>query len=381
MVFYVKQGELPESRHTYISRSKLYREELFGEEGFDGPYSLLYHIGEPTRVKEVSRADKAQTLVSNSEELLHRHFETSELKRSGDFVTGRQYILFNDSVLMGFIRPENEMKDLFRHALRDQLFFVHSGTGVIHSVLGDITFGKGDYLYVPKGTTYKVDYSDDSEFFFVESADRITIPKRYLNTYGQLKEGSPYYTRDIHIPELKRGNNDPGTFTVLVDFDSYYIREERDRNPFDVVGWDGYLYPFSINVDLMAPIVGKLHQPPPVHETFSGNGFMVGTFLPRKYDFHPNSIPISYYHSNIDTDEVLFYSSGSFMSRKGINPGSITLHVRGLIHGPQPGAIENALGKEGTDEVAVMVEAYKPLKVTETASSIEDKKYMSSWYR
>lgn len=381
MVYYLRQGELPESRHTFTDRANFRREELFGEESFEGPYSLLYHIGEPTRVKSIKKVEKDLIDAGSATELLHRHFITSSLGKGGDLVSGRKFILFNNSVRLGIARPADAMKTLFRHALREQLFFVHRGSGKFRTILGDIEFSQGDYIYIPKGTTYKAEYSNDAEFFVVESNDRLSVPPRYLNMYGQLKEGTPYYTRDIRTPRLQDPSNSEGHYTVLVDYDDHYVSEERDRNPFDVVGWDGYLYPFAINVNQMAPIVGKLHQPPPVHETFSAKGFMVGTFLPRKYDFHPRSIPISYYHSNIDTDEVLFYSSGNFMSRKGIEPGSVTLHVRGLIHGPQPGAIEGAIGKEGTDEVAVMVEAYDPLKVTKYGSSVEDSKYMSSWYQ
>lgn len=381
MVFYVKQGEMPDSRHTYISKEKFYREELFGEESFDGPYSLMYHLGEPTRVKEVKRIEKPRIVDRAGSEMLHRHFETSRLTPGGDLISGRKYVLFNDDVRIGVSNPNRRMDKLFRHAIRDQVYFVHEGSGNLRCSQGELEFKKGDYLYVPKGTTYTAEYSDGAQFFFVESRNRMSIPARYLNIYGQLKEGSPYYTRDIRHPVLSEPSTRKGSFTVLVDYDDYYLSEERDEDPFDVVGWDGYLYPFAINVDLMAPIVGRLHQPPPVHETFSSGSFMVGTFLPRKFDFHQRSIPISYYHNNIDTEEVLFYSSGNFMSRKGIGPGSITLHVRGLLHGPQPGAIESALGKEGTDEIAVMVESYVPLSFTEDASRVEDKKYMSSWYQ
>lgn len=380
MVFYLKQGELPEARHTYISESKLYKEELFGEESFDGPYSLLYHLNEPTRVRSIRRVNKPDLVANSTDELLHRHLKGSILPRADDFIKGRRYLLFNEKVFLGVSKPRTPMESFFRHALCDQLFYVHSGYGVVKSVLGDLPFRKGDYIYVPKGTTYTAEYSSESEFFFVESKDRIGIPSRYLNVYGQLKEGTPYYSRDIVCPTLKKPIEEKGDFKILVDFNTHYLVEERDSHPFDLIGWDGYLYPFSLNVDSIAPIVGKLHQPPPVHETFSGKSFMVGTFLPRKFDFHPKAIPISYYHSNVDTDEVIFYSSGNFMSRKGIDEGSITIHVRGLIHGPQPGAVKQSLGKEGTDEVAVMVEVYDPLRVSEEGSRIEDTNYIKSWY-
>ncbi len=381
MSFYVKQGELPESRHTFQNKERILKEELFGEESFDGPYSLLYHEREPTRVKSIKRESRSSLEAGSEDELRHRHIRGFELGKDGDIIRGRKYLLFNDSVYIGISKPESPMGLLYRNAFMEQVFYVQKGKGKLLSSFGELEFEQGDYLYIPKGTTYRMDYTAGSEFFFVESRERVGIPARYLNIYGQIKEGSPYYTRDIRYPKLSKINNDAGEFQVLVDFQDYYLAETRDQHPFDVVGWDGYLYPWAINTSLMAPIVGRLHQPPPVHETFSSKGFMLGTFLPRKYDFHPRAIPISYYHSNIDTDEVLFYSSGNFMSRKGISEGSLTLHVRGLIHGPQPGAVENAIGKEGTDEIAVMVEAYSPLKLTKTAQDIEDKSYMSSWYK
>lgn len=381
MVFYVKQGKMPESRHTFDEHSKILKEELFGEESFDGPYSLLYHEREPTRVKGIEREDRKPMEEGSTDELRHRHLKGFKLTAEGDFISGRKYLMFNDDVFMGLTKPSDEMRGFYRNALMEQVFFVQKGEGKLFSQFGTLVFGEGDYLYVPKGTTYRIEHSKGSEFFFVESRDRIGVPKRYLNIYGQIKEGSPYYTRDIRVPALGRANLENGNFEVLVDFHEYYLKETRDQHPFDVVGWDGYLYPWAINISLMSPIVGRLHQPPPVHETLSSSSFMLGTFLPRKYDFHPRAIPISYYHSNIDTDEVLFYSSGNFMSRKGISEGSLTLHVRGLIHGPQPGAIEGAIGKEGTDEVAVMVEAYKPLRLTKTALEVEDRDYMASWYQ
>lgn len=380
MVFYVRQGKITESRHTFDDPAHILKEELFGEESFDGPYSLLYHEREPTRVKSIRRIAKTPLSEGSEEELRHRHLKGFQVQAHGDFVKGRTPLMFNEDLSLGLVKPREEMKCFFRSAFMEQLFFVQKGEGELISSQGNLHFGKGDYIYVPKGTTYEMKYSSGSEFFYVESRERMGIPARYLNLYGQIKEGSPYYSRDIRHPILGKPQMEDGEFKVLVDFGDYYLEETRDQHPFDVAGWDGYLFPWAINVSLMAPIVGRLHQPPPVHETFSSSSFMVGTFLPRKYDFHPRAIPISYYHSNIDTDEVLFYSSGNFMSRKGISEGSLTLHVRGLIHGPQPGAVQGAIGKEGTDEIAVMVEAYRPMKLTREALSIEDPAYMSSWY-
>ncbi len=379
MVYYVKQGDVPESRHTYDSMEKLYREELFGEESFDGPYSLIYHRNEPTRVISVSDVPKEDFRRKTPMKHRHMHFDTVRLGRKGDLISGRQYVLYNDLLKIGVIKPEKKLETYFRSATSEILFYIQSGSGKMSSSFGTLEFRPRDYLYIPKGTTCSFSYSDDLEIFFVESYERFSLPHRYLNVYGQLKEGTPYYERDFVVPDLKADHAVPEKNAVLVDYDDGYVLEQRDRDFYDTAGWDGYLYPFTINVDRMAPVVGKLHQPPPVHETFSGKSFMVGTFLPRLFDFHPRSIPISYYHNNIDTDEILFYSSGNFMSRKGISEGSITLHARGLIHGPQPGMVEGAIGKKQTDEIAVMVEAYGTLIPTETAESVSDPDYMNSW--
>lgn len=379
MVYYVRQGDVPESRHTYDSKDKLYREELFGEESFDGPYSLIYHRNEPTRVLSVENREKKKFMNEFGSPHRHLHFDTNRLKRQGDLIEGRNYLLYNSSLRLGITRPSEAMQTHYRSAVSEMLLYVQKGSGRMSSSFGTLRFSKGDYLYIPKGTTCSFDYSEDLEVFFLESYERMSVPQRYLNTAGQLREGTPYYERDFVVPDLNSDLVVPASRSVLVDYDDLYVLEERDQDFYDTAGWDGYLYPYTINVSSMAPIVGKLHQPPPVHETFSARTFMVGTFLPRPFDFHPRSIPISYYHNNIDTEEVLFYSSGNFMSRKGISEGSITLHTKGLIHGPQPGMVEASIGKTSTDEIAVMVEAYDTLIPTETASSISDPDYMKSW--
>ena len=380
MVFYVKQGRLPESRHTYDDRNNLRLEELFGEESFDGAFSLLYHLHEPTRVKKFTSQSIEKEKITD-EPYSHRHLKTSELGRKGTIIDGKYTILSNQRVRVQILKPERNTSDFYRNALNDMLLFVHNGSGKLVSTMGELEFAQKDYIYIPKGLTFRLENSLDSYFLIFQSKDDITLPGRYLNLYGQIKEGSPYYARDIRVPVLKKPADEKGSYLVYVEFEDYFVVEERDYNPLDVEGWDGYLYPFAINTERMAPIVGKIHMPPPVHETFSSKSMMVGTFLPRKFDFHPRSVPISYYHNNIDVDEFLFYSSGNFMSRKGIEPGSATLHVRGIIHGPQPGAIEGAIGKEGTDEVAVMIETYDHLFLTETGKKIEDPDYSMSWYQ
>ena len=378
MVFYVKQGNLPRTRHTFDDKKKILREELFGEESFEGAYSLLYHRNEPTRIKSVREVRKRR--IFDSRDSGHRLIHTDIFREKGDFISGRRILFYSDSLLISISKPVRRMGFLFSHGLRDQLIFVHQGKGKLISVMGSIEFSRGDYLYIPKGLIYRMDYRDSPVFLLMESKDGIHIPYRYLNRYGQIREGVPYYNRDIRTPILDDVIKEKGS-EVWVDFDDRYIVEERDKNPFDLEGWDGYHYPFAISTADMMPIIGKIHQPPPVHESFTSRTFMVATFLPRKFDFHERAIPISYYHSNVDTDEFLFYSSGNFMSRKGIRSGSITLHVRGLVHGPQPGAVEESIGKDSTDETAVMIESYLPIKVTKEAEMVEDKDYMRSWYR
>ncbi len=379
MVFYVKQGEVPESRHTYDSKENLRREELFGEDSFEGVYSLIYHLNEPTRIRGY-RTEQKQGYRLLDEPSIHRHLKTQNLEPYGDLIDGRKTILANSRVQIQIFRPEKTNQDFYRNALYEMLFFVHVGEGKLICPIGELEFRQGDYVYVPKGLMFKMEYTKDSYFLILNTMDDLKIPDRYINRYGQLKEGTPYYTRDIRHPILGKPHISEGKFNLYVEYSDRYVVEEFDRSPMDVVGWDGYLFPFAINVKSMAPIVGKLHQPPPVHETFSSKSMMVATFLPRLFDFHPRSIPISYYHNNIDVDEFLFYSSGNFMSRKGIEPGSVTLHVRGLTHGPQPGAVESSIGKDSTDEVAVMIETYDPLLLTDVGKIIDDKNYMKSWY-
>ena len=379
MVFYVKQGKLTESRHTYDRKEEILKEELFGEDSFDGAYSLLYHLNEPTRVKSMTKKEK-QVEEFPEEVTKHLHIKAGKIKTNGNFIDSRKFILSNSKLRLGIASVTVNTNDFYRNSYADILLFVQNGNGTLVSPQGELLYKKDDYVFIPRGTTFRV-VTGGSYFFIIESREHMDLPSRYLNKYGQLKEGTPYYSRDIRVPELREPSTEDQNFKVYIEYDNYYMVEERDKSILDVVGWDGYLYPFAISVDNMAPIVGKLHMPPPIHETFSGKGFMVGTFLPRKFDFHPRSIPISYYHNNIDVDEVLFYSSGNFMSRKGIEEGSITVHVRGIIHGPQPGTIEAAIGKEGTDEVAVMVESYEPLVLTKTGKEVEDPHYMASWFQ
>ncbi len=377
MVYYIRHGEMPESRHTYTGRDKLLREELFGLKAFDGEYSLLYHLYDPAEVESISREDKKEFIKIN--ESMHRHIKTMKFKEDSDFFYGRMVLFLNDEISIGIIRPEKNADYYFRNAVADELFFVHNGSGEIISIFGRNKYRKGDFIFIPRGTTYKINISENSYFFFIVSKTHIKIPHRYLNEYGQIKEGYPYYDRDFNVPEFIAPETGVSEYNVKVDYGDYYMNIKRFYPLFDVAGWDGYLYPFTLNIDKMAPIVGKLHMPPPVHETFESDNFMVGSFLPRPFDFHEKSIPIPYYHNNINSDEIIFYSSGNFMSRRGIETGSITLHVHGMIHGPQPGLLEKSICQKGTDEVAIMVETYKELYATELTLKNEEKDYYLSW--
>lgn len=376
-MYYVKYGKLPEFRHTYINKDNLLREELFGLDAFDSEYSLLYHLYDPAEVESITKEPKK--IYEKIDDVKHRHIKTEKFKKYSDFFYGRKILFFNDIISIGIIKPENNCDYYFRNAICDELFFVHYGSGEILSIFGKNNYKKGDFIYIPKGTTYKINIKEDSYFFFVTSKDHIKIPEKYLNKYGQLKEGAPYYDRDFNIPEFIKPENKKLNCDIKVNYENYYMNIKRKYPVFDVSGWDGYLYPFTLNIDKIAPVVGKLHLPPPVHQTFESKTFMVGSFLPRPFDFNEKSIPIPYYHNNIDSDELIFYSSGNFMSRKGIEKGSITLHVHGMIHGPQPGLLEKSIGSKSTDEVAIMVETYKKLYVTDTMVNNEEKDYYLSW--
>ncbi|EQB72800.1 MAG: hypothetical protein AMDU4_FER2C00128G0012 [Ferroplasma sp. Type II] len=377
MVYYVKRGKVPEQRHTYDMRSHIPKEELFGLNAFDGKYSLLYHRYDPAEVENTSVEYREK--LSAVDLIEHRHLKTGSLGKLDNFYTGRQILFFNDTTTTGIIDTDATPDEYFRNALCDEVFYVQSGKGSIESPFGTLRFRQGDFIYIPKGTTYRAMINERSFFFFTISMDNIDIPGNYMNPYGQIKEGMPYYTRDIEIPEFNEINDGEGEYHIMVDYGNYYLKMTRKYPVNDLEGYDGYLYPFTINIDKFAPVVGKLHMPPPVHTVFESKHFMIGAFLPRLFDYHERAIPVPYYHNNIDSDELIFYSSGNFMSRKGIGEKSITMHVHGMIHGPQPGVVEKSIGAKKTDEVAIMVESYKWLLPTEKAESIKDKNYQFSW--
>lgn len=382
MPFYHRLGKLPAKRHIQFRQEdgSLYREQVMGTKGFSGIQSILYHIYPPTQVSEARLLREWMTPVEEVGANRHRHFLTFAAKEGGDPIDGRIHWLVNEDVALATVKPTEPMDYFFRNSDGDEIIFVHEGEGILETIFGDLSYRAGDYLVIPVGTTYRLEMkSKETRLLVIETAGEVTPPKRYRNEFGQLMEHSPYCERDIRVPETLNARNEKGTFEVRVKARNQLNAYIYNFHPFDVVGWDGYLYPWAFNIDDFEPITGSIHQPPPVHQTFAGPNFVVCSFVPRMYDYHPLAIPAPYYHSNVNSDEVLYYVRGNFMSRKGINEGSITLHPSGLPHGPHPGKAESSIGKERTEELAVMIDTFRPLKVTKAALENEDQGYMYSW--
>ncbi|MCR8985892.1 homogentisate 1,2-dioxygenase [Brevibacillus laterosporus] len=382
MPFYVKMGEVPRKRHTtfFKPNGELYREQLMGTKGFSGIQSILYHHNPPTQVTEVKKIATIDMQYVEREELRHQHFLSFDAPKGGDPILGRRYLLGNDDVVMAVCSPTEEMDYYYRNSEGDEVVFVHKGEGELQTIFGTITYRPGDYLVIPIGTTYRiVPSTEDTRFLVIESQNEIVPPKRYRNEHGQLLEHSPFCERDMRLPERLETHVEEGSFEVQVKQNHTLYSYTFDFHPFDVVGWDGYLFPYALSIHDFEPITGRVHQPPPVHQTFAGQNFVICSFVPRLYDYHPQAIPAPYYHSNVESDEVLYYVDGNFMSRKGVVEGSITLHPMGIPHGPHPGKIEASIGKKETKELAVMLDTFRPLKATRQALALEDTAYMYSW--
>ena len=387
MPIYHTLGEIPKKRHTAFRKpgGGIYAEELMGHEGFTGTSALLYHVHPPTTVKSVRRVKETKLEADPDQALRHRHFLTSRVKRGGSPTLDRIPLLFNQDISMWYVEPDEEDTHFYRNAQADELVYVAKGAGVLESVFGDLPFHEGDYVVIHRGILhrYKFDQSTDDatqpKLLVMESRGHVRWPKRYRNEFGQLKEGAPYSERDIRLPLQLNTHDEMGDFRLLVKQYDGINELILDHHPFDVVGWDGYFYPWAFNIYDFEPIVGRVHQPPPVHQTFEGDGFVVCSFCPRPYDFDPNAVPAPYNHSNVDSDEVLYYASSEFMSRKGIEFGSITHHPDGIPHGPHPGRAEASIGAKSTNELAVMMDSFRPLKVAKAAIAIEDPNYHKSW--
>ncbi len=383
MPHYHTLGQIPHKRHTQFRKpdGKLYSEQLFSTEGFSSHYSLLYHCHPPTEIIKVDEPYNVAPSVAEEKMLKHRSFQGFNIQPETDYLKSRKLVLVNSDCHISLAAPQQSTKDYFyKNADADELLFIHEGSGILHTQYGHLRFGYGDYIVIPRGTIYQVEFSNrENRLFIVESFSPLRFPKRYLSPYGQLLENSPFCERDIRQPQNLETIDQAGDFTILVKKKGIMYPIHYGHHPFDVVGWDGCEYPFALSIHDFEPITGRVHQPPPVHQTFEGHNFVVCSFCPRMFDYHPLAVPAPYNHSNIDSDEVLYYVDGDFMSRKHVTRGMITLHPAGIPHGPHPGAVEKSLGAKETKELAVMVDTFHPLQITKEALGIEDQQYVMSW--
>ena len=384
MSYYFKLGQIPHKRHTQFRRSdgSLYHEELMGLRGFSGSKSLLYHLRPPTQVSRIDGSCPVAVSLAEQGPLHHRLLKTDALVPTGDAVQGRLPLLANQDVTLSVVRPSEAMTYWYRYAHGDEAIFVHEGAGVLETQFGTLSYGAGDYLVIPTGVIWRLvpEPGVSQRMLVIESAGgHIEPPKRYVNQYGQFLESAPYAERDIRPPDSLVTHDEAGAFEVRVKARNQVSRYIYSHHPLDVIGWDGHLWPFAFNIRDFEPITGRVHQPPPVHQTFEGPGFVVCSFVPRLFDYHPLSIPAPYNHSNVDSDEVIYYVEGDFMSRQGVGPASFTVHPNGIPHGPHPGTYEGSIGKVRTDELAVMVDTFHPLQLTTHAAALEDERYPFSW--
>jgi len=383
MPHYLQRGDIPTKRHIVFKKpdGELYAEELVSMAGFSDVYSIVYHEYAPTQVLKIDEAYSVAPEAADDTKLQHRSFKGFDVEPVDDFLESRKVVLFNDDVYLSLAAPKSSMTDYFyKNAQADEMFFVHDGEGILKTIYGLLPFVKGDHIVIPRGTVYQLEFKDENNRLFItESFHPLTFPKRYVNKSGQLLEHSPFHERDLGLPQELVTHNEKGDFLVKIKNNDMIYPYHYASHPFDAVGWDGHVYPYTLSIYEFEPITGRIHQPPPIHQTFETPAFVTCAFVPRLYDYHSESIPAPYHHSNVDADEVLYYVDGDFMSRNNIGRGQITLHPIGLIHGPHPGAIERSIGKKETKEFAVMVDTFKPLKLTKTATQIEDPDYYKSW--
>lgn len=383
MTYYYQLGKIPPKRHTQFRQSDgtLFHEELIGLEGFSGRRSLLYHLHPPTQVQEFLGIDPIAVEYQNETALLPWHLETRAIARGGDAVTGQVPLLGNQDLCLAICSPSEPMEYWFRWALGDLIFFIHQGQGYCETQFGILNYEAGDYLVIPGGVLWRIvpDTRTLQKMLVIEAQGHIYLPQQYLNQAGQLSEQAPFCERDLHPPDSLLIHDESGEFEVRVKTNGAITRFLYQHHPLDVMGWDGYLWPYRFSIRDFEPITGRIHQPPPVHQTFAGPNFVVCSFVPRLFDYHPQAIPAPYNHSNVDTDEVLYYVAGQFMSRRGIDQGSVTLHPKGIPHGPHPGTVEASIGATETQELAVMIDAFQSLKLTKQAVEIADSSYLYSW--
>jgi len=383
MPHYHTQGEIPHKRHVQFRKpdGSLYSEQLVSTEGFSDLYSLVYHCQPPTLVTRIDEAYSVAPEIAIEKNMQHRSFTGFDVKPVKDYLESRIPVLVNNDCYIYLAAPMDSTTEyFFRNSDASEMIFIHEGKGVLKTMYGNLEFGYGDHLVIPRGVTYQLDFeSSENRLFIVESFTPFRFPKRYINKAGQLLEHSPFCERDIRKPSALETHDEKGDFRVLIKRDDMIFPYHFATHPFDLVGWDGYHYPYALSIHDFEPITGRVHQPPTVHQTFEANNFVTCAFVPRLYDYHPDAIPAPYNHSNVDSDEVLYYVDGEFMSRKHVERGQITLHPIGIVHGPHPGAVEKSIGQRETRELAVMVDTFKPLKITRQALQIEDPDYYKSW--
>ncbi|HRH51499.1 MAG TPA: homogentisate 1,2-dioxygenase [Panacibacter sp.] len=383
MPHYHTLGTIPHKRHTQFRKpdGTLYSEQLFSTEGFSSDSSLLYHCSPPTKIIKTEAQYSVAPNVAEEKMLRHRSFEGFKVKPTADYLESRKPILVNNDCHISLAAPQQSMTDyFFKNADADELLFVHEGSGKLLTQYGELQFAYGDYLIIPRGSIYQLQFdNDNNRLFIVESFSPIVFPKRYLSKYGQLLEHAPYCERDIRAPQNLVTIDETGDFIIKTKKRGMMYHIHYGHHPFDVIGWDGCCYPYAFSIHDFEPITGRVHQPPPVHQTFDAHNFVVCSFVPRLYDYHPQAIPAPYNHSNIDSDELLYYVDGDFMSRKNVTRGMLTLHPGGIPHGPHPGAVEKSIGAKETKELAVMVDTFHPLQLTVDALEIENEGYVMSW--
>lgn len=384
MPSYYRLGDVPTKRHIQFRSDdgRLLAEEVFGAEGFAGPYTILYHLSLPAQARHAERIGSIRPEAWQPDAHRHHHLRTGRLEVWGNPVSGRVPLLFNDDVTISLAIPGEAMTGFYKNATRDELIFVHEGSGVLATQFGEVTFHAGDYLYVPRGTIQQLRLDGVAgRLLVVEANGAIETPRRYRNEHGQLLEHAPYWERDFRKPSQLTTHDQRGVgcFDVFLKVGDDLHHYRVDHHPFDVVGWDGYLYPYAFSIHDFEPRAGRFHLPPPAHQTFAGPGFVVCSFCPRQLDWDENAVPVPYFHSNIDSDEVIYYAGGNYGARK-VDVGSITVHPRGWPHGPSTGAREASLDKpRHTNELAVMVDTFRPLALAAASAALDDPSYIRSW--
>jgi homogentisate 1,2-dioxygenase len=385
---YLQRGIIPPKRHTVHPNTPghrnegIYYEEVITTQGFSRAYSVVYHLRPPTRVLRIEPEGRTSIEPASDWTLRHVHTKTSQMNAMGDVITGRVPLLFNTDVVLSRCRPMCQQAELFRNARADELLFVHRGSGQLSTMFGKLPFRPMDYIVIPKCTTYRIDFDtmeEPPDLLLVEAIGDLGFPPRYLNPDGQFRLGAPFCERDLHGPVALEPKDAEGEFVIRIKDGEQWTKYVLANHPFDVVGWDGMVYPFTFNADDFEPITGTVHQPPPIHQTFQASGFVVCTFAPRMLDTHPNAIKVPYAHSNVESDEVLYYVRGQFGSRRGVEIGSLTLHPHGIPHGPHPGTIAASRSMTYTNELAVMVDTFRPLQVAQPAIAMDDPNYPFSW--